>query len=114
MQLPTLQAVAAGHTGRCHLTVTNNGPGSASQPDAAISLPPGVYEVSCSNRCTQNGTTYSWARSAQAVGASRTFTLKVKAVKAGTDEVAGQASAATRDPDPGNNFASATITIRRH
>ena len=52
--------------------------------------------------------------SAQAVSASRTFTLTVKAVKAGTDEVAGQASAATRDPDPGKNFASTTITIRRH
>ena len=102
-----------GGTGRCHLTVTDNGPDAATRVTAAISLPPSLSEVSCNPRCTQSGATFTWKRPSLATGASATFTLVMTAASTGPATVHGQASAPRpyRDPNPGNNSASAVITV---
>jgi hypothetical protein len=102
-----------GGTGRCHLTVTDNGPDTATRVTAAISLPPSLSEVSCSPRCTKNGATFTWTRHSLATGASATFTLVMSAASTGPATVHGRASVPLpyRDPNPGNNSASAVITV---
>ena len=103
----------AGGTGRCRLTVTDNGPAAATGVTAAISLPPSLSEVSCSPLCTKNGATYTWTRHSLATGASATFTLVMSAASTGPATVQGRASVPLpyRDPNPGNNSASAVITV---
>jgi uncharacterized repeat protein (TIGR01451 family) len=106
-------SLKAGATGRCHLTVTNNGPDTAKKMTATITLPSGLSGVSCNRNCVQDGATYTWTMFSLNDSASSVFTLIFTAVTPGAAKVAGQASAATHDPDPGNNLASATITVAK-
>jgi uncharacterized repeat protein (TIGR01451 family) len=103
----------AGATGRCHLTVTNNGPDTAKKVTATITLPSGLSGVSCNRNCTQDGATYTWTMFSLNDSASSAFTLTLTAVAAGPAGVTGQVSATTHDPNPGNNHASATVTVRK-
>jgi hypothetical protein len=104
-----------GGTNQCHLKVTDNGPDTATGVTATISLPSSVSEIYCHPGCHQNGATFTWTGRTLATGATGTFTLAISASSAGPADVHGKASAARRyrDPHPGNNSASAVITIAR-
>ena len=101
-----------GSTGKCTLKITNGGPNAASKVTAAMALPAGLAEVSCSNGCTRDGNVFTWTRAFLAVGGSATHTITVRAAAAGQAQVAANASAATADPHPGNDFTTATIAIK--
>jgi hypothetical protein len=105
--------LTVGRSGRCVLTVTDHGPAVARSVTAAVALPAGLARVSCSRGCARHGSLVTWTRPALAAGASSTFTVTVKATRAGKAVPAGLAVSRSPDPDLFNNFALATIVIRR-
>ncbi|MGW2401124.1 isopeptide-forming domain-containing fimbrial protein [Kitasatospora sp. NPDC001664] len=110
--------VAPGETFDYTVTVTNNGPSQASGLVVTDSLPAVLKFVSASDGCTASGQDVTCPKLATlAVGASKTYTVKVQLDPAysgdGTD-VRNQAKVATEspDPDPSNNTSDgATGTL---
>jgi len=106
-------ALTVGGTGTCTLTVTNHGPAAAKTVIAAVALPTGLSETSCSSGCVQHGNVVTWSQSLLAAGASAQYTITVKATRAGKALVGAVAVSASPDPSPLNNIALQIITISK-
>src|SRR5262245_31291323 len=94
------------------VTVRNNGPSAAANVVVKDTLPAGATFVSASNGGTLSGNVVTWPTIATlAAGASQTFTLVVTAPSTAiTFTNTSAVTSTTRDPNPGNNHASVTIT----
>src|SRR5439155_751752 len=91
------------------ITVTNNGPSSASTVVVRDTLPGNVTFVSASNGGTEAGGVDTWSAVASlANGASLSRTATVTAPTTGTLLNVARADAATIDPDSTNNNGSAS------
>src|SRR5206468_4659239 len=91
------------------ITVTNNGPSSASTVVVHDTLPGNVTFVSASNGGTEAGGVVTWPAAASlANGASLSRTVTVTAPTTGTLLNVARADAATIDPDSTNNNGSAS------
>ena len=104
--------LTVGGHGTCTLTVANHGPDTAEHVTSSVTLPARLTKVSCSTGCRRHGNTFTWTRLSLASGKTAKFTITVKAVTAGQAKVTGDTSSATNDPNPGNNGATAVITIK--
>ena len=107
-------SLTAGATGTCTLTVSNLGPATASQVEAAVLLPDQLSEVSCSSGCTQaaNGLAVTWPGGSLTQGLGKaTLSITVQAGPPGTAQVQAAADAQTLDTSQGNNSTSQTIPI---
>jgi hypothetical protein len=106
-------SLKTGTTGSCTLTVANTGPAAASAVVAAVELPAGLSEVSCSTGCVAHRNVFTWSLASLAAPASTKFTLTVKAVHAGSNLVLGAAASQSPDPNPFNNVSVQTITVTK-
>jgi hypothetical protein len=105
--------LTVGGTGDCVLTVHNKGPDAATRVTAGVTLPARLAEVSCSATCVRHRNFYSWKLGTLAAGGTAvTRTITVQAARAGSAAVSATVDAAQTDPHPGNNVATATITIK--
>ena len=96
------------------LTVTNNGPNTATTVSVADSLPAGVTYVSDDGGGAYNSGTGTWTIGTLANGAGATLniTATVDAGTAGTTITnTATASTADTDPAPANDTASAALTV---
>ena len=80
---------------------------------AAVELPAGLSEVSCSTGCVAHRNVFTWSLASLAAPASTKFTLTVKAVHAGSNLVLGAAASQSPDPNPFNNVSVQTITVTK-
>jgi uncharacterized repeat protein (TIGR01451 family) len=112
-------SVAAGANVTYTITVTNNGPAAATSITVTDELPAGVTFASCAATsggvCRGSGNSQTVTFGALAPGASAMATL-VAAVNCSVANGAAisntaAVSATTRDPNSGNNSASATISV---
>ena len=97
------------------LTVTNNGPDSATGIQVTDNLPAGVTWASDSGAGAYNRTTGVWEVPALATGASTTLSISVT-VNAGTSgstitNTAAITASAVLDPVSGNNSASRSVAV---
>jgi Bacterial Ig domain/Domain of unknown function DUF11 len=98
-----------GAVGKCTLAVDNFGPDAAAGASESVSLPAGLAEVSCTRSCARDGNVVIWAKAYIPYGDVVDFIVHVQAITAGQMQVAGSVTARTHDPQPGDNFAAATI-----
>jgi uncharacterized repeat protein (TIGR01451 family) len=95
------------------ITVTNNGPAGAANVQVSDSTPPGLTFVSNSGDCT---VAFPCPLGSLGAGATRTVTATflVPEDYAGPNPLQSVASVSgtTTDPDPSNNSATATTTLR--
>jgi hypothetical protein len=105
--------LTVGGTGTCKLIVANAGPATASKVVAAVLVPAALSEVSCTASCTRHGNVFTWALGTLASGASTSFTITVKASKAGTALVLAVAASQNPDPKPLNNIAISLIAVTK-
>src|SRR5262249_23140498 len=103
---------SAGGTLAYKLTVTNAGPGDASDVVVTDTLPSGETFASASPGCSSSGQTVTCTAADLASRAKASLTLNVQ-VAAGTSSVPNNASvsSATADPNPANNTASVTTKL---
>jgi hypothetical protein len=106
-------SLKTGTTSICTLTVANAGPAAANAVAAAVELPAGLSEVSCSTGCVAHRNVFTWSLASLAARASTKFTLTVKAVHAGSSLVLGAAASQSPDPNPFNNVSVQTITVTK-
>jgi Big-like domain-containing protein/uncharacterized protein DUF11/putative Ig domain-containing protein len=98
-----------GAVGKCTMAIDNFGPDAAAGASESVSLPAGLAEVSCTRSCARDGNVVIWAKAYIPYGDVVDFIVHVQAITAGQMQVAGSVTARTRDPQPGDNFAAATI-----
>lgn len=96
------------------LTVTNNGPDTASTVAATMTVPSGLT-VSSSAGGTLGGGRISWSLPTLASGASVSYAVKFSVSLHGSGKLAITVSAtsATADPNPGNNSAATDIAVSK-
>jgi uncharacterized repeat protein (TIGR01451 family) len=90
------------------ITVTNRGPGSASNAVLTETLPAGANFVSATGGVAQSDGKLTFPLGDMATGASLTFTVVVQPRSAGALTASATASATTADPSTVNNTATAS------
>jgi uncharacterized repeat protein (TIGR01451 family) len=103
--------LTVGGKGSCTLKVTNDGPATATGVVGEVSLPSNVAEAACTG-CTRHGNVVTWKKSKLLPGDVASFGMTARAVRAGQATLTGVVDSTIPDPRPGNNFATATITIK--
>ena len=101
-------SVGAGSDFTYTITVTNHGPDAATQVVVRDALPGAVAFVSASNGGAASGGTVTWPAVSLDDGESVQRTVTVTAPASGTLENVARATAATSDPNAGNNDGSNT------
>jgi uncharacterized repeat protein (TIGR01451 family) len=104
--------MTVGGAGTCTMTVANAGPAAASKVVAAVLLPPALSEISCTAGCARHRNVSPWTLASLASGAAAKFGLAVKASPTGKVLVLAAAASQNPDPDPLNNIAIQTISIK--
>ena len=93
------------------LTVTNNGPDTASNVSLTDTLPGVVTFVSASAGCTESGGTVTCTAASLANGTNVVFTITVTAPAAGQIfSNSASVTSAVNDPDNSDNTAAASVT----
>jgi hypothetical protein len=103
---------ASGATVTQTVTVTNQGPATASTEVTALSEPRELAVLDAGGALVR-GPLLTWSMASLAVGASRTFTVTVQVASSarGTVQVNAGALATTPDPSMFNNFAVGSIRL---
>jgi uncharacterized repeat protein (TIGR01451 family) len=91
-----------------NITVTNRGPGSASNAVLTETLPAGATFVSATSGAAQSDGKLTFPLGKMATGTSLTFTVVVQPRSAGALTASATASATTADPSTANNMAMAS------
>jgi uncharacterized repeat protein (TIGR01451 family) len=94
------------------ITVTNNGPGPASDVRVTDNLPAGAAFVSASPEPAREGSSLEFNLGSLAGGAQSRITLVVTPTSAGTLTNTAAVTAAETDPVPANNQATATTQVQ--
>ncbi|HWM92144.1 MAG TPA: hypothetical protein VN493_15375 [Thermoanaerobaculia bacterium] len=108
--------VEAGDVLTYMVTVTNGGPGEASDIVVEVSLPAGATLRSADGMgwaCASSGGTVSCSRPSLDPGTAPVLTIEVEApVAEGTAELAVEVTSTTSDPSPGNDTALEETEVR--
>ncbi|MEO8379317.1 MAG: IPTL-CTERM sorting domain-containing protein [Acidobacteriota bacterium] len=94
------------------LTVTNNGPATATNVEITDPIPFGTEFVSASSDCTASPVTVTCTRPSLANGASRVFNITLRATEEGSVQNIAVADSDQLDPVAGNSVATAApVTV---
>jgi uncharacterized repeat protein (TIGR01451 family) len=105
-------STTAGSTVVYTATSYNLGPAAASQVTTTLTLPPGATFVSAQNGGTYANGTVTWTSSAIASGSHANFKVSVTLSNVGANTVTASVQAVNADPNPANNTASLTTTVK--
>lgn len=94
------------------LTVTNNGPNPATGVTISDTLPAGVAFVSASAGCSSAAGTVTCNLGGLASGSSASVTIVVRPSSPGTITNTASVTGGEPDPNPANNSASSTTTVK--
>jgi N-acetylneuraminic acid mutarotase len=104
-------SVKKGKSGAVPVTVANAGPDTAT--DVKLKLSAGAeLELSGQGSCQPSGDTVTCDLGDLESGAKSEIKLTAKGLKKGAASIQGQVSTSADDPNPDNNVASATVTVK--
>jgi uncharacterized repeat protein (TIGR01451 family) len=104
--------VTIGNKLRYTVTATNNGPLDATDVVVTDTLPPEVTFMSASSTCAEKAGTVTCALGTLATGQTATITIDSRPTVAGIISNTAVVRASEPDPNPDNNRATETTTVR--
>ena len=103
--------ISLGQPATINLTLTNNGPGAATNASVLLTLPPAVVYLSDSCATAGTPTARTWTAGNLAAAASANCSVTVRIDQPGTFIISAVARADGSDPQPGNNALNLPLGV---